>query len=215
MNELTVFIRESLSAGHSRSEIHAVLEKAGWPDDEIADALSRFADVEFPIAVPRRKQSGSAREAFLYLVTFMALYIFTIAIGSLLFGMVDNLIPDRVADRYSYGDDQYQNEGFRWAVASIIVSFPLYLGLTRMHLLSYVRDPERRTSGVRRWLTYLTLFVAASVIIGTLIALIGNILGGELVSRIVLKLVVAMLISAAVMAYYLWEMRQGEKAVPK
>src|SRR5579862_5428183 len=104
MNELTVFIRESLSAGHPRSEIAAVLKQAGWPEDEIGDALSRFADVEFPIAVPRRKQSGSAREVFLYLVTFMGLYIFAVSMGCLLFGMVDTYIADRVADRYLYGD---------------------------------------------------------------------------------------------------------------
>lgn len=213
MNELILFVREAFSAGHPRAEVHTVLTQAGWPEDEIDDAFSRFADVPFPIAVPHRRQSGSAKEAFLYLVTFVALYTFAIAFGALLSGMVDHYIPDPVADRYAYGD--YQNEGLRWSVASIIVSFPLYLILTRMHLVNYVRDPERRTSPVRRWLTYLTLFAAACVIIGTLIGLISSLLGGEFAMRGILKLLIAMLISAAVMFYYMWEMRRGEKEAPR
>ena len=208
MNELIAFVREAISKGHQRSEIQAVLAQAGWPEDEIVDAISRFADVQFPIAVPHRRQSGSAREAFLYLVTFVALYTFAISIGALLFGLVDHYIPDLVADRYAYGDD---NEGLRWNIAAIIVSFPLYLILTRMHLASYTRDPECRTSPVRRWLTYLTLFVAANVILGTLIGLIGGVLGGEFASRFILKLLIAMLIAGAILLYYLWEMRRGEK----
>ncbi|MFI5386331.1 MAG: DUF5671 domain-containing protein [Fimbriimonadales bacterium] len=213
MNELVLFVRDAISAGHPRAEIHTVLAQAGWPEDEIDDAFSRFADVPFPIAVPHRHQSGSAREAFLYLVTFVALYTFAIALGTLLCGLVDHFIPDAVADRYAYGN--YENEGLRWSIASIIVSFPLYLILTRMHLVSYVRDPERRTSPVRRWLTYLTLFAAACVIIGTLIGLIGGLLGGEFASRGILKLLIVMLIAAAVMFYYLWEMRRGEKEAPR
>src|SRR5512140_2939500 len=109
LNELIAFVREAFSAGHPRTEVRAVLAAAGWPEDEIDDAFSRFADVQFPIAVPHRRQSGSAREAFLYLVTFVALYTFAIAFGALLFGLVDHIIPDPVADRYAYGDSQ--NEG--------------------------------------------------------------------------------------------------------
>ncbi|HTQ09877.1 MAG TPA: DUF5671 domain-containing protein [Fimbriimonadaceae bacterium] len=211
MNELIVFVRDALSAGHSRAEIRSVLDQAGWPEDEVRDAMSRFAEVPFPLAVPNRRQSGSAREAFLYLVTFVALYTFAISFGAILFGLVDHWIPDPLMSRVD--SDSIAAEGMRWSIASIVVSFPLYLILTRMHLRSYVKDPERRTSPVRRWLTYLTLFVAVCVVISTLIALIAGILGGDYASQFILKLFIAMAIAGAVLFYYLWDLRRGEKSV--
>jgi hypothetical protein len=210
MNELTAFVREALAAGHDRAEVRDVLRSAGWPEDEVNDALSRFAEAAFPIPVPRRRYSTSAQETFLYLVTFAALYTAAIALGALLFGIVDYYLPDPV--RGGYAPSEWELGALRWNMASLIVAFPVYLWLTRMHLGQYAKDPERRTSAVRRWLTYLTLFVASVVVIGTMITLLGNLLGGELPWRIVLKSAVALAISTAVLAYYLWEMRSVHKA---
>lgn len=210
--ELTVFVRDALSAGKSRDEVRAVLVRAGWIGDEIDDALSRFADVEFPVPVPVRRQSGSAREAFLYLVTFLALYTFAIAFGNLLCGLVDTAMPDPVQDPY-YAEDR--SEGFRWLLASIIVSFPVYMILTRLHLVSYARDPERRSSAVRRWLTYLTLAVAASTALVTMIVMIANFLGGEQVVRSLMKSAIVIVLSGSVFGYYLWELRGVERQAPK
>ncbi len=102
-------------------------------------------------------------------------------------------------------------EMLRWNIATLVVSFPIYMLLTRYHLRSYVRDPERRSSAVRRWLTYLTLFAAACVVIGTLITLIGGVLGGELATRFLVKCLVVFLISGGVFLFYMWELRIGDK----
>ena len=209
MNPLLDFVKESLAGGHSRDEIRTVLSQANWPLDEIDDALSRFSDVAFPIPVPTPRRSGSARDAFLYLVTFVALYTTGIALGALLFGIVDHFLPDPL------DQSGYQSDGLRWNIATLIVAFPLYMGLTRMHLHSYVRDPERRTSAVRRWLTYLTLFVAADVVIGTLIALIGEVLGGNMAAPFLLKCLITLLLSGAVFSFYMWELRFGDKEAQK
>lgn len=208
MNELIEFVRQALAAGHSRDQVSDVLRQAGWADDEVRLALSRFADVPFSIPVPRRQPSGSARDAFLYLVTFTALYTAAIATGALLFGIVDHFLPDPVIDRNEYGD---QAEALRWNVAALVVAFPIYLGLTRKHLKDYAMDPERRGSGVRRWLTYLTLFVAAAVVVGDLIDLVGNVLGGELAARFLLKILVVFMIAGGVFVFYLWEIRSADR----
>ena len=206
MNELTAFIKESLQQGHARDEIRNVLSQAQWPLDEIEDGLSQFSEIPFGVPVPKRRHSSSAREAFLYLVTFVALYTTCIALGTLLFGIIDHFFPDPINPT---SDGDY--DGLRWCIATLIVAFPIYMGFTRMHLASYVKDPQRRTSGVRRWLTYLTLFVAADVVIGTLIALIGSVLGGELAAPFTLKCLVTLLLSGGVFVFYLWELRIGDK----
>jgi len=201
-------VRDALAAGHSREEIHTALSQAGWPDDEIADGLSRFSEGDFPIPVPRKKAAGWARDAFLYLLTFAALYTSAVALGELLSGLVDHFLPDKVQDRYSYGD---QNDGLRWCIASLLVTFPLYVGLTRKHFIEYARDASRRTSPVRNWLTYLTLYVMALVQICTLIALVGSVLGGELALRSILKIAIVLVISGAIFIFYLWEIRWKER----
>ena len=57
------------------------------------------------------------------------------------------------------------------------------------------RDPVKRASKVRRWLTYLTLFASASALIGDVTTLVYNALGGELTIRFVLKVITVGLIA--------------------
>lgn len=206
MRELSIFIHDALQKGHSRTEVRDVLSRAQWPEDEIEDALSRYAEVPFDVPVPQRKHSASAREAFLYLVTFTALYISAISIGALVFGLIDSWITDPLEEQYYYGSI---SGGLAQNIASILVSFPLYLYLTRMHLRCYKSEPERRTSDIRRWLTYLTLFIGSCTMIGTLITLLGAILEGELLTRLVLKAAAALVIALVVTLYYRWELRFG------
>lgn len=206
--ELTHFVRAALEKGASREQVRAALLQSGWPQDEIDDALARFAEIDFPVPVPVRRTSGSASEAFLYLVTFFLLYTWAISLGNLLAGLVDRWIPEAVNefDRYASADGP-----MRWLIASILVSFPVWYLLTASHLRSYAHDPERRSSPVRRWLTYLTLFVAATVLVITLIVLVAESLGGDYFLRTALKSGIVLAIAGGVFLFYRWELRMGEK----
>jgi uncharacterized membrane protein len=99
----------------------------------------------------------------------------------------------------------------RLAVASLIVAFPLYLWLSNLTLKAIKADPEKRGSKIRKWLTYVTLFIAAGVLIGDLISLLFNLLGGELTLRFLLKTLVVLLVAGTVFGYYIWDLRQEEK----
>ena len=74
------------------------------------------------------------------------------------------------------------------------------------------RDPTKRASKIRRWLTYLTLFVAAGILIGDAIALVNGVLGGELTIRFMLKVVTIAVIAGAIFGYYLRDLRRDEDA---
>ncbi len=71
--------------------------------------------------------------------------------------------------------------------------------------------PSGRASGIRRWLTYITLFIAAGIIIGDLISLLYRFLGGELTLRFILKSLVAGTIAGTLFVYYLGGLRQEER----
>ena len=59
--ELLLFVREALSAGRSREDIAVALRGADCPDDQVQAALSRFAEVSFPVPVPRPRVYLSPR----------------------------------------------------------------------------------------------------------------------------------------------------------
>ncbi len=205
VSELNTFIREALHEKVPRAEIRRALLAARWQEDEVNAALADFAEIDFPIPVPRRKPYLSAREAFIYLVLFLCLYISSISFGTLLFQFINRWVYDPLL-RYDHSVS-----AVRMAVSSLIIAFPLYLWLSAFTTRTVRRDPEKKTSRIRKWLTYITLFVAAGIIIGDLITLIFNLLGGELTVRFTLKVFVVLLIAGLIFGYYLWDLRKEEQ----
>jgi len=92
--ELHSFVKDSLEKKQSRTAIQEALLQAGWQEQEIAKALNSFAEIDFPVPVPKRKPYLAAREAFLYLVSFITLYITAFSFGALLFSFIDIWFPD-------------------------------------------------------------------------------------------------------------------------
>jgi hypothetical protein len=209
-SELAVFVRESLARGISREQILEALLKAGWETDEIESALAEWAEVEFPVPIPRRKPYLSAREAFLYLVMFATLYVVAFNVGAVGFALIDWRWPDP-ARQYGNRFTEFATRA-RFATASLLTAFPVFLFVARLIARSIARDPEKRRSKIRKWLTYLTLFLAALVLIGDLIALVSAVLSGELGTRFLLKVALVFAIAAVVFGHYLGDLRREEAA---
>lgn len=206
--ELERFVHDALAAGASRQEVEAALVSAGWAPAQIRRPLSAWADLPFAVPVPRPRPYLSARDAFQYLVLFTTLYLSAWHLGSLLFDLIEIWLPDAA-------DPDYRVQGLarsmRWSVATLLVAFPVFAFSAHRLGREVTRDPSRRLSAVRRWLTYLTLFLAATALVCDLITLVYNVLGGELSLRFVLKVLVAGVISGAIFAWYLSDLRNEER----
>ncbi|MBI2098699.1 MAG: hypothetical protein HYT49_03590 [Candidatus Wildermuthbacteria bacterium] len=207
-NELYTFVKEALEKGQSRSAIQQALQRAGWQQEEVQKALASFAEVSFPVPVPKPKPYLQAREAFLFLISFITLYTTAFSFGILIFAFIEKLFPDPV----SYGF--FSPRGLTTALASIIIAFPLYLFMMWRLAKAASKDPERRQSKVGKWLTYITLVIAAGIIIGDLIAVLASLLSGELTSRFVLKALTVLAIAGSIFGYYLWSLQKEEKEKP-
>lgn len=204
---LELFVRDALLKGASRDTIEAALTAAGWTPEQTRDALNAYAEVDFPVPVPKPRLYLSPREAFLYLVLFATLYLSAYHLGSLLFDFINRTFPDAANPGNARGIAQ----SMRWSVASLVIAFPIFLFVARHLGKDLARNPVKRLSAVRHWLTYLTLFLAATVLIGDLITLVYNLLGGELSVRFVLKVLVVGLIAGTIFGYYLRDLRRQER----
>lgn len=207
--DLQQFVREALARGASRDQIRDALGRARWPADEIDGALGAWEDSGLGVPVPRRRVQLSAREAFLYLLLFATLYIVAFYTGTILYALITRAFPDP-----AFTDQDRARNTVRFAVASLIVAFPVFLWTSRHLGRAVAGDPEKRGSAVRRWLTYLTLFVAACVLIGDFIAVLFGFLGGEFTIRFALKASVVAAIAGVLFAHYLGGLRRDESDVP-
>lgn len=205
--ELELFVREALLRGQSKEAIAQALGKAGWTPDQTRGVLDAYADVGFPVPVPKPRASLSAREAFLYLVLFATLYFAAWNLGSLLFDLISHFWPDPAAPEYA---TVRLGSEIRWSTAALIIAFPVFVFMSHLITREVAKHPIKRLSPVRRWLTYLTLFIAAAVLVGDMTTLVYNLLGGELSTRFLLKVLVAALIAGSVFGYYLYDLRREE-----
>ncbi|GAA4410045.1 DUF5671 domain-containing protein [Quisquiliibacterium transsilvanicum] len=206
-DELPGFVREALARGLPRQQIEQALVQAGWGRDQIRSALAAYAELDFPIPVPRPKPYVSAKEAFLYLTLFSTLYVSAYNLGRLVFSFIERLLPDPALSGHYF---DYTSQAMRWSVSSLVIAFPVFLYLSWLMGRAIRLEPTKRASRVRKWLTYLTLFIAASILVGDLITLLYNFLGGELGPRFLLKVLTVGLIAGTVFFYYLWDLRSDE-----
>lgn len=206
--QLLDFTRSALASGAGRAEIAGALRRAGWAEADIATALGAFAEVAFPVPVPRPKPYLSAREVFVYLTLFAALYASAYNLAALAFDFIDRAFPDALETSFALS---YRATAIRWSVSVLIVAFPLFLFTFRAVSRAIERDPTKRGSRPRKWLTYLTLFIAGVSLAGDLMALVYNALGGELTVRFGLKVVTVAVIAGGTFTFFLTDMRKEEK----
>jgi hypothetical protein len=210
-DDLHAFVKESLTRNLPREDVDGALRRSGWSQTQIRGALAGFADLDFPVPVPRPRPSLDARDAFLYLLRFATLYMTAFHLGHLIFLLIDQVWPDPALAAYPHRQ-QYIRSAMRFSIASLIVATPVFLYLSRLTSREVRTDPAKRNSKMRRWLTYLTLFIASTVLIGDVIALVYNLLSGELTLRFVLKMLTIAVIAGAAFTFYLRDIRADERA---
>jgi len=149
----------------------------------------------------------ASRDAFLYLLSFATLATWASALGSMIFRFIEYWFPDAVVSFPVY----HLRNAVMWQLASSAVAFPIFLVVMRTILNEARRQPERLESGVRKWLTYLSLLFTAGGVMGDLICFLNYFLTGEITLRVVLKSVRALVICGAIFVYYLGSLRWGKE----
>ena len=208
--ELVGFVKEGLQRGVPRTQLDDALRQAGWDRAQITGAINQFADVDFAVPVPKPTPSLDARDAFMYVLMYSTLYFSAHNLCALLFQLIDRAFPDASAHQWAA---MLSEEALRWSISALIVALPVF-AFVASKLAGEVRDDlTKRASKVRRQLTYLTLFIAAIVLIGDVTTLIYNVLGGDLTERFVLKILTVAVVAGSGFGYYLRQLREDQAAL--
>ncbi len=154
-----------------------------------------------------QNEKVSPKHVFLHLFSISMLYVTTINVLTLIFQFINQAIKDPLVS----GDDftiYYSHNLVRFALASIIIVFPLFIWGSWYLNKIYLRTPQVRQMKTRKWLIYLTLFIVALVIVGDFIRIVWVFLGGEITLRFILKALAVFIASGCIFGYYLWDVRR-------
>lgn len=199
--EAASFIDSAKSHGLDDGTIVGLLRNAGWSERRALRLLGRHYSETLGIAVPARAQSSEhAREAFYYLLNFITLGFWVTALGEIGYTLIAHWFPD-AASAYRYGEPLI--EQLSWQIATIVVAFPIFAFVHTLIGKALTQRPELYDSGVRKWLTYIALVIAAIVVIGDGVFFINGFLRGELTMRFVLDEILLFVLGGGVFAYYL------------
>jgi hypothetical protein len=215
--KLTQFVDHAREKGMDLATIRHLLVAVGWKDKDVAAAFcARDLEMTIPeptwVALarsPSPRRPGAprkARDAFLHLLTYGSLYVWSTSLILLLFTYLNFAFPDP-AWRTSYTQLQALLSIIRGQLAVVIISFPIFLFVWNRLLRDVRQSPEAAKGVLRRWLGYLSLFVGAVTLAGNSMTLIYYLLEGQLTIRFVLKVAVLFLTAGGLVGYLAYTLR--------
>lgn len=156
------------------------------------------------------QQAGTGRDLFFYLLLFFTLTLSAISAGGILFQVVNHYWSDIVVNY----NQAVTSGALQWSLACFIVSSPVFLWANWKINKDTKAGLSSLNSAVRRVIIYLALFIASAVVIGDIIGLVFNFVGGQLTIRFILKVVIILFLGGWINCYY-WSELRGSQIIPK
>lgn len=150
-------------------------------------------------------EKNTPRDFFLHAGAFITLYFGAIALLTLLFSLINFKFQDEIYGAYGFYDP-YAGP-MRFAIASLIILVPITIYLFHLIQRETRRSPERKSLGVRKWLTYITLFIAGATVVGDLIVLLTSFLGGTLPTPFFLKVLAILTVMGLGFWYFILDIK--------
>lgn len=151
---------------------------------------------------------ASARDFFLHLGAIVALYTVVISFLNLIFKIINSAFPE-IQNYYAWGG----GSEISMPVATLIVVFPIFVVLSWLVYKIYAQNPAKKELGIRKWLTYITLFVAGIILAGDLVTVLYKLLDGQdITTAFLLKVLAVLLVAGAVFGFYLQDIRDRVSA---
>lgn len=155
---------------------------------------------------------SKALDVFIYLGIGISLIVSVTNLLQVIFAAINRKFVDVL--NYNNYVDVYQSD-VRFAIASLVVMFPIYIGLSWYVANDIRKFLYKQDILVRRVMIYLILFITILTLIGTLVSVIYTYLGGELSTRFGLKAISVFAVALSLFGYYFYALRRDySKSTP-
>lgn len=145
----------------------------------------------------------TAKDFFLYLGVIIGLYVSSISFLILIFQIIDKTFP--LAAEYTGNIDS----AIRSSLAALIIFFPAFIYVSHLTNKDLIVNPEKKDMWIRRWMIFLTLFIAGLTIAIDLATLIYRFLGAEdLTTRFFLKVFFVLAVAITVLRSTLFDLKR-------
>jgi hypothetical protein len=150
------------------------------------------------------RAKASARDFFLHLGAIVGLYTVTVSFINLTFKVINKAFPEVAQNIYAWG----AGSEISLPVATLIIFFPIFIALSYFVQKIYNQNPEKKELSIRKWLTYITLFVAGIALAGDLVTVLYKFLDGQdLTAAFLLKALVVLLSAGGIFGFYIQDIR--------
>lgn len=142
------YVAERMRGGSSKTDIREELLAVGWSEEE-TDAAYRdgviILGVPLPIegTRPTLVRKSSTVDIVINFFSFILLGIIATALGTLFFSIIEQSFPDRLSVN-PYADVSAAVSGIHYAIAALLIGFPLYTGALFIWFRTF-REDEGRT----------------------------------------------------------------------
>ncbi len=148
---------------------------------------------------------------FLSLGVLVGLIATVTSFLNLAFETLNFKFPDVLNATYQSGYYSYNYDGARMAIATLIIFFPIFLILMRYWRRTAGAGLGKTDAGIRKWMIYLILFLSAVVVAVDLVTLVRYFVAGEITTRFIWKVLVALIAAGFIGWYYILELKNKEK----
>lgn len=153
---------------------------------------------------------NTPKDVFLHLLNILTFYLSIIGFINLYIHYIGVLFPDPLNFYYTAAANSV-----RIFTSILVIAVPVFILTAWLLGKDLKSNPGKRELKLRKWLTYLTLFVSAVTMIVDLIVVVNSFLSGELTTRFLLKVLVVLVTAAAVFGYYIWDLRRKDQETSK
>ncbi len=203
---LAGFIATAKSQGVPDDALVGLLRHRGWSERRIYRALAAYYEESLGVPLPQRGgRDESPRDAFLWILNFITLGFWTIALGQLFYALIARAFPDKATRAYQYPSF---TDTVATQLATIIIAFIAFVVVRAFLGQELKRRPEAALSAIRAWITYAALIIAAIFVLLDGIWFLTALLQGQLSIRFVLDSLVLLVLGGGVFAYYLAGLQQ-------
>ena len=155
------------------------------------------------------------KNIFYYLLAFITLCYSVWHLLAIIFNAIEKKVPDILDDvynySYSYNGGSYNNDSFRFSIASLVIMLPIYIAISWYINRQIEKGQMEADSKVRHTMIYTTILFSILSIAGSLVSVIYSYLGGEITDRFVYKALSVSLVSIAIGVYYYYTLNRNYK----